>query len=234
MKVKKGKKILIIIGLLLVIILSVIGYLVVSDLKQEAILKQEIVNITNKDLITDNYQIEVKTTGDYAYIEEAIKTYFKKISDSSKLIDNTFNNEKLIEILSVENFQKDGPNFEESYKTLNTAREDLNNAIKTIIDLCNEEAIKNLIDKDKVEDYYYDLYLELMYNENDLKEMDDIKNKMVDTNNEINSFLDKVEDFLNFLKQNSGKWHIEAGQLYFDNNYLVDQYNNYYYAIQNS
>lgn len=234
MKVKKGKKILIIIGLLLVIILSVIGYLVVSDLKQEAILKQEIVNITNKDLITDNYQIEVKTTGDYAYIEEAIKTYFKKISDSSKLIDNTFNNEKLIEILSVENFQKDGPNFEESYKTLNTAREDLNNAIKTIIDLCNEEAIKNLIDKDKVEDYYYDLYLELMYNENDLKEMDDIKNKMVDTNNEINSFLDKVEDVLDFLKQNNGKWHIEAGQLYFDNNYLVDQYNNYYYAIQNS
>lgn len=233
MKKRKGK-IIIIIALIFIITLSIFGYLVISDLKQESLLKQEIVNLTNKDLITDNYQIEVKTTGDYAYIEEAIKTYFKKISDSSKLINNTFNNEKLIEILSVENFQKDGPNFEESYKTLNTARDDLNTSIKTITDLCNEDAIKNLIDKEKVDDYYYDLYLELMYTENDLKEMDDIKNKMIDTNNEINLFLDKIEDVLNFLKENSGKWYVEEGKLYFDNNYLVDQYNNYYYAIQNS
>ena len=49
------------------------------------------------------------------------------------------------------------------YKILDETRENVNDSMKIIIDLCNENTIKDLIDKDKVDNYSYELYLELMY-----------------------------------------------------------------------
>ena len=60
-KVKKTvKKVFIITGVLFAIFAFLIGYLVVKDLKQEELLKQEIINYSNKNLATDNFDITVK------------------------------------------------------------------------------------------------------------------------------------------------------------------------------
>lgn len=48
-------------------------------------------------------------------------------------------------------------------------------AIKNIVHLCEEETIKNLIDQDKVDNYSYELYLQLMYTEEDLKTLKETK-----------------------------------------------------------
>lgn len=230
MKKKKGilKYIFIILGIILVIFSIVIGYLVITDLKQEDLLKKELVNLANKDLLNDNYDIKVKTTGDYAYIEEAVKSYYKKLSDNIKLINSYLNDEELINILSLENISKDKPNFNNSYKILNDTKEKVNKSLTEIINLCNEDTIKNLIDKEKVDDYSYELYLELMYTKDDIEEFNNTKNEMKTIGDNLNTFLDKVEAILNLLKDNSNSWFIENNELYFKTNSLVNKYNSLY------
>lgn len=227
-KKSKLKYIFIIISTLILIFAIIIGYRVIKDLEQEDILKKEIVNITNKDLLTDNYDIEVKTTGDYAYIEEAVKKYFKELSDNVKTINNYLNDENLIYILSAENLKNDGPKFEKSYKILKDTKDKTTSAIQRIIELCKEDTIKDLIDKDKVDDYSYDLYLELMYTKKDLEELKTTQIEIQTISNDLIAFLDKVEQMINMLSTNSDKWYIEKDQLYFETDNLVNQYNKLY------
>lgn len=231
-KNKKNKKtlkiILLMIGIILVIAIAGIAYLTVEDLQQEDLLKKEIVNVSNKELLTDDYSIEVKTTGDYAYIEEAVKKFYQELSTSVKTISQYLNDEKLINILSADNIKADGPAFTNSYKILEETRTNSTQAIETIANLCDEKTIKNLIDKEKVSDYSYDLYLQLMYTEEDLKELQETKQEMETLSVNLNLFLDKVTEMLNMLERNSNAWTIEDGQIYFDNDTLVNEYNQLY------
>lgn len=227
-KKKSKKNIFLIIGVVIAICIAAIAYLVVIDLKQEDLLKKEIVNISNKDLLTDNYDIEVKTTGDYAYVEEAVKKFYKELSDSVKTMNFYLNDEELTNILSAENLASDGPHFQKSYQILEETRKNSTEAIEKIANLCDEETIKNLIDKDKVDSYYYELYQKLMYTKDDLKEFAETKQEMQTLSENLNIFLDKVKEMLNMLENNSNSWIIENGQLYFDTDELVAEYNALY------
>ena len=226
--IQKSKYIFMSIGIILIIFAGVISYLVINDLRQENILKQEIINLSNKDLLTDNYDIKIKTSGDYGYIEEAIKNYYKQLSNSIKIINNYLTDEDLIQILSATNLKNDGPNFNSTHKVLTETRKKTNDAMTTIINLCNEETIKKLINKDKIDNYYYELYLNLMYTKDDLKELITTKNEMQTISDNLNVFLDKVEAMIKVLEANSDYWFIEDNQLYFEKTSLVTEYNNLY------
>ena len=222
------KKILIFIGVIVLIVVALVAYTVVSDLKQEEVLKQEIVNVSNKDILTDNFEVEVKTTGDYAYVEEAVKQYYKDLSDSAKKINYYLNDEELTNILAPENLEKNRPDFAESKELLNEVRQNTTDALNKISDLCEEETIKNLLDKDKVDKYYIDLYEDLMYTDKDLKELQETKQEMDTLSKNLNIFLDKVEEMLTFLETNNNYWYIENNQIYLETEALVEEYNNLY------
>lgn len=222
------KKILIFIGVIVLIVVALVAYTVVSDLKQEEVLKQEIVNVSNKDILTDNFEVEVKTTGDYAYVEEAVKQYYKDLSDSAKKINYYLNDEELTNILAPENLEKNRPDFDENKELLNEVRQNTTDALNKISDLCEEETIKNLLDKDKVDKYYIDLYEDLMYTDKDLKELQETKQEMDTLSKNLNLFLDKVEEMLTFLETNNNYWYIENNQIYLETEALVDEYNNLY------
>ena len=227
-KEKKGKQkhIFIFAGTILVFIAIIISSLVINDTKQRKILKEEIINVTSKDLTKDNYNLKLKTKGDYAYIEKAVKKYFKELSDNIKLINSYLNDEQLIYILSAKNLETDGPNFDNSYKTITNTKENINKAIQKITNLCKEETIKNLIEKEKVNDNSYELYLELMYTKKDLEELTKTKTEIETINNDLNTFLDKVKVMLDMLKENKDNWYIDKEQLYFETSSLVNKYNN--------
>ena len=65
------KKILIFIGVIVLIVVALVAYTVVSDLKQEEVLKQEIVNVSNKDILKDNFDVEVKTDSVKSFMENS-------------------------------------------------------------------------------------------------------------------------------------------------------------------
>ena len=211
-----------------IILVVTCGFIIISNLSQKDILQKEIKAVSKKDLLTDQYDIEITTTGDYAYVEEVIKNYYKELSTSVKIINNYLSDEALIKILSVENIKKDGPIFSNSNDLLTTTRENLDNAMKTIINLCDKKNVKELINKKEVNKHTYNLYLEIMYNEKDLEVLSKTKDDMQVINDDLNLFLDKVETMINMLKDNSKNWYVKDNQLYFKKDNLVKEYNSLY------
>ena len=57
---KTVKTVFIITGILFAIFGFIIGYSVVKDLEQEELLKQEIINYSNKNIATYNFEIKLK------------------------------------------------------------------------------------------------------------------------------------------------------------------------------
>ena len=222
------KKILIGIGIIISIIVCLFGYFIYQDFKQEDVLKREILLLSNKDFLNDNYSVTIKTSGDYAYVENAIKKFYKRLSDDIKSVNYYINDDELLDILSIDNIKKDGPKFNNSYQVLNRSRDKIGKALDDIILLCNEDNVKNLLDKDKVSDYYIDFYRKLMCTEDDLKEFREVRENMEELVKDLNSFFDKIKEILDMLVQNEDSWVIEDGQLYFDKSDLVDKYNRLY------
>lgn len=211
------KKVLIGIGILFVILVTLFIVMVIKDLQQEALLKQEIIDYSNKDLATDNFNIEIKTKGDYAYIEEAVKKYYKKLSDNVKEISSYLNKDEFTKILSPENLIKDHPDFVLSHATVKNVKEKMKNLLGNIEELCDEKTIKDLIDKEKLsdEDYYYELYEKLMYTKKDLKELASVKEEMQQLSMTLTEFLDKIDEILTYLQINNSKIEYKNTGIFF-------------------
>ena len=231
-KYSNGKGILkiflIIIGVVVVLFVGLVVYGVIKDFEQEDILKQEIINYSNMDLANGDYTIYVKTKGDYAYIEEAIKKFYKELSDNVKVINHYMLDEELINLLNPDNLIKGRPSFIKSYAVIEKGRTKVINALNRISKLCEKDTIKNLIDKDKIDDYSYKLYEDLMLTEKDIADLTDTKNKMEYLSKNLGLFFDKEVEILNLFKDNDSSWEYKDGQLYFTTDELVNRYNTFY------
>ena len=227
MKKKKGIKITIIIIITIFILFAgLIIYWVFKDLKQEEVLKQEIINYSNRDLYKDDFQVTVETTGDYAYVEEAVKKYYKQLSDNVKKLEYYLTDDKLSNILSAQNLMMDKPNFTSSHTTIKNAKNNISKSIKQITNLCDEKTIKSLLDKAKLDDeeYYYDLYLQLMYTDQDAKEFAELKKEMGTLSTNLNEFLDKIDEILIFLEKNNSSVKYTKEGVYFNSNATLNEY----------
>lgn len=221
------KGILIGLGVIVVAFIVIIVIAVVGDLKQEEVLKQEIINFSNKDLETGDFTIKVKTTGDYAYVEEAIKKYYKSLSDNVKAINKYFNDEDFIYVLKPSNLAKDKPSYKVSHTKIKTTKENVNKHLKEIDNLCDVKTIENLIDKDKLDDYdyYFDFYMQLMYTDKDKKELKQVREQMDILTKKINEFLDKGEEILQFLEKNDSVVSYANNTIYLNSQSALNEYN---------
>ncbi len=229
MKNKKGiKKIIIGIVIVIVIFLGLIFFMAYKELQEEDILKQEIINYSNKDLATDDYSIEVKTTGDRAYVEEAVKKYYKSLSDSVKAINSYLNDEELTNILTIDSLRNDSPNYTKSHTLISNTKSKVTKELEKISSLCEEDTIKNLIDKDKLSnsEYYYDFYLDLMYTKKDLEIFNSTKEQMETLSNNLNEFLDKIDEILTFLETNANYIEYTDTDIYISDDNILNEYNN--------
>ena len=101
-------------------------------------------------------------------------------------------------------------------------------------ELCTEEKIKNLIDKEKFDDpeYYYDLYLQLMYTEQDLEDLKYIKDEMETLSKTLNDSLDKLDEMITFLQNHDNYVVYEENSFYFTDDQLLAEYNNLILELQ--
>lgn len=214
----KKKTILKYLTLILLILISIIvGYTLTNNKRQEELLKKELIKLVEKDLVIDNYDIKIKTKGEYAKIEKKLKKHYKELSNNIKTINSYLDNQDLINILSLDNIKNNAPNFENSYNLINDVKDKLNSSITIVSNLSSEESIKEILD-DK----------ELDYIKEELKELSNIKEENQIIVDNLNIFLNKVEEILNLLKNNTNNWYIKDNQLYFKTNKLVNEYNNLY------
>lgn len=230
------KKILIGVGLFLVLIIGVIGYIVVTDLKQEEKLKDELeelnmlVNEENIDIDKVKEMLNrTVTTGDYKVVEESFKEYLSDTFNSIFQMMDILNSDKLVSILTAENYQNDGPNFTETKAYITETKNKLEELKNSYYSFLTEEKAMSYIENKGLDSYYVDLYKDEYVG--DMENVSEDKT-VEDSVNQIIEILNVSEEVINFLSENSSSWHIEDNVIVFDTDELSNMYTELINKIQ--
>lgn len=221
------KKIIIVVTVILVAIIGVIGYMVVSDMGQEDKLKTELSEISdlsnaeNIDMDEINKRLDrTVTTGDYAKVEDAFKSYLRDNFDNSIEIADLINDERITTLLTADNYKTDGKDFTESKNYISTTKQKLEEYKEKYSEYMTKEKAMSYIEDKGLDSYYVDLY-EQEY----VGDMDSAKDTTVeDSIDEIISLLDTSEKVLNLLSNNQDTWNVEGDNIVFSNDSIRNQY----------
>lgn len=225
----KNKIIIIVAIVIVAIAVGVVGFIFVNNFNQEKLLRSEIDKISKLDFEKEEIDMEIKTKGDYAKVEQTIKeylnTYATTVKETSKLLEN----EQFSEILTAENYKNDGPDFIKSKEFISFTKDDFNQKINLLIEMTNEEKILKAIEDKNLSQEYIDLYKNIMIGEDgisdDLKETEEA---LKEASKLMNDVLDVEEKVIDMLIKNKGKWKInDNGEIEFSTPALVEEYNKY-------
>lgn len=231
MEVKKSKKhIFIIIGVVILLLLVPIIYGVVKDLKQEDTLKKELdtlYEVTNKEPIDRNevnkiLDRTVTTSSDYKKVEIAYKKYTRDCFSILTDIMDVLEDNRLVEVLTAENYQQDGKDFTKTKKYLKETKEKLQRVIKNYNEYFTEEKAMSYLDKN-LDSYYQDFYKDEVVGNLDKTKEDD---EVISSINDLITLIDQETDVINFLVTNKDAWTIEDSAISFTTDDLIDAYNN--------
>lgn len=226
----KKKKIIVAIVVILVLFAGIVGYITISDLKQEEKLNNELseiidlasVDFNEMDIDKINKKLNSTiTTGDYAVVEKSFKSYIKDAFNSLFQIVDLLEDEKITTLLTTENYSQDGKDFLNSkqyiadmIQKLNTYKEDYHKYI-------NKEKAMSYIENKGLDSYYTDLY-EQEYigdvNSIDLTELDNSIDELI-------SILKMENEVLTILSDNPNSWAIQGKNIVFSDNNILDKYN---------
>lgn len=234
-----GKKILIgcvaFVGAIFLIFGIIVTVFVVSDFKQEDKLDSELDEIYDLAWNTENMDFNeinkrlnrTVTKDDYAVVERAMKKYISDIIESDLRIMELLDNEKILNVLTTENYEKDGPNFFQSQKLIGQMRSDFQECRQVHINLTTEAQMMSYIEACNLSNYYEDFYRERM---NPLKDWDS-DGTVEESLTYMIQLMDLYEDILCFLSDNQGHWEIENDHINFDSDALAGQYNELLYKL---
>lgn len=222
------KKIFIGIGIIVAIIVAIIAFMVVSDLKQESKLKEEmayideLVNKENVDKDEVDKVLERTTTKkDYQVVEKAYKNYLKDCFDNMLKIADILQDERITKSLTAENYKEDGPNFTQTKEYLLETKSQLEEYKTKYAEFFTEEKAMSYINDKGLDSYYTDLYKNEIIGDIE-KEGED---KTVENSiNDVIEMLHTSEDVINFLSTNRNSWSIEDNNIVFTKDSLTDKY----------
>ena len=221
------KKIIIAVVVIVALIIGVLGYMVISDMGQEDKLKTELSEINDLanaetiDMDEINKRLDrTVTTGDYAKVEEAFKSYLRDNFDNSIEIADLINDERITTLLTADNYKTDGKDFTESKNYISTTKQKLEECKEKYSEYMTKEKAMSYIEDKGLDSYYVDLY-EQEY----VGDMDSAKDTTVeDSIDEIISLLDTSEKVLNLLSNNQDTWNVEGDNIVFSNDSIRNQY----------
>ena len=222
------KKILIIIAIIIIVALGTIGYIVFTDIKQEEKLMTELNEISdlenseNINMDDVNQRLDrIVTTGDYAIVEDSFKSYLRENFDNTMQIAEILNDEKIVNILTAQNYKEDGKDFVNTKEYIRTTREKLENCKTKYVEFFTEEKAMSYINNKGLDSYYIDLYKEEFVG--DIENTGDTKT-VEDSINEIIEILNISEETINLLSENKNSWEIQGENIVFSNDSLSEKY----------
>lgn len=223
------KKILIIVGIIILIVIGVIAYFVITDLQQEDKLTaelQEISNLVNSqdvDIDQINERLDrTVTRGDYAVVEQSFKQYLKDNFDVSMKIADILNDEKLTTILTADNYKQDGKDFIETKNYISTTREQLETYKTEYKDFFTEDKVMSYINDKNLDSYYTDLYKQELVGDIESDNETEVVESAI---NDVIGILDIYEEVINFLVDNQNSWNVQDDTIEFTSESLQNQYN---------
>lgn len=187
-------------------------------------LKSEATALSKLDVGSDRYNGKIKTGGDYVLVEKTIKEYMDNyavlLQDTLKIKED----DKFTKVLSYENYEKDGPDFIESFKYLTDERTTFNNNIDKLLKMAEENEIIKY-GEDRISDpYYLSLYEELILSDNMKDKFWSSKDSLVTTRDDINKKIDQSISALTLLATNKNFWKLEDGEIKLLSQNLYDNY----------
>ena len=222
------KKVLIVLLIIIVIALVGVGYFVFTDMQQEEKLKTELselndlVNAENINMDAVNEKLDRRiTTGDYEKVEDAYKSYLRDNFDNSIQIANILNDEKIITLLTVENYESDGKDFTESKEYITNTKTTLEECKNKYTEFLTEEKAMSYINNKGLDSYYTDLYKDEFIGDMSSATQDTTVQTSID---EIITILNTSEEVLNLLSENQNSWEIDGENISFNNESLSNEY----------
>ena len=203
-----------------------IGFLVIRDKTLENTLKNEINSLRDLDITKDRYNTKIKTRGNYAIVERAIKTYLDDYAVNLQKVLGILNDDEFTSLLLAENYSDD-LEFKDEFLFIEKTRESFNNKINELIEDCDKDNIKDYIYTKLVDPYYIALYEKLMLDDNVSREMIESKELLEKTKDRVNLILDTAEEIFSFLKKHKEEWVVEDGEVKFKTQALLNEYNGY-------
>ena len=212
---KKKWIILLVIGVILLLgILGFLAYNTVSKLQQKSKLTMEMNEIAT--IIASNEYTEESinkrldsrvTKGDYGKVENAAKSYLKDVIQLNLELIDLIKDDRIGNMLTVENYEEDGPEFTNTKTYLDTTIQRLEEMKKDYAEYMSEEKIMSYIEKENVDEDYQELYKTVM-GESQYEEITASLNELIDV-------LNKSNDIIDFLKENAGSWIIQDDPIAF-------------------
>lgn len=223
------KKILIIVGIIILIVIGVIAYFVITDLQQEDKLTAELQEISN---LVNNQNVDIDqinerldrtvTRGDYAVVEQSFKQYLKDNFDVSMKIADILNDEKLTTILTADNYKQDGKDFVETKNYISTTRDQLETYKTEYKDFFTEDKVMSYINDKNLDSYYTDLYKQELVGDIESDNETEVVEIAI---NDVIGILDIYEEVINFLVDNQNSWNVQDDTIEFTSESLQNQYN---------
>ena len=224
------KKILIAGGVVVVLLVLLFAVLIIKDLNQEEKLRQELneidslINFDEFDYDKVNERLgKTISSGDYLVVEKAAKKYLKDTIDITLNYVNLVTDEQFSNVLTLENYQEDGPDFINTKLYIKNTKEQIEDNKNKILNQFNNETVLSYIENKNLDSYYIDFYKSLAFS----SEAEITKNKQEIEQN-INVIIDTLnvyDEVINFLITNKNDWIIEGEYIVFSNEEIHDQYN---------
>lgn len=225
------KKVGILISVVILCVTLVVGYLTIVYTYQEYRLKEEINKLSVLDISKDKFNTKYVTLGDYRIVEKSIKEYLNEYASCMQEINSLVNNNKITKLLSYDNLNTE--NYNDSIDYVNNSLDIINKDIDKLIDLREEESIRNYILKYDLDKYYVDLYNDYMFSDEISSKFNLDSDYLLKYREAINTKLSACSDVFKFLNENSDdNYSFEDGEIKFKTNELLDQYNQYIELIK--
>lgn len=222
-KVSKGVLItIIIIAILIIFAGAVFGIFTVDKMnkeKQEKILSDEVISMYTSQKVNT----EIKTTGKFAKVESAIKTYYTEYVNTSKDLIDIYSQNLLNNSLTADNISSDGPEFKKTKDNINKIKDIESSTINKYNELISDEYINNKAKELNLNDYYTNLFISEI---NDSLRVKEDVDKIKTITEEYDKWMEKIEEILNFLTENKANWKVSGSNLMFTSTTLVTNYNN--------
>lgn len=190
------------------------------------LLKKEITSLSKLDISVDKINKDSKTYFKYRIVENTIKDFLNDYSYKINEVYEFVDDDKLIKILSYDNYLNDGPEFKDSKYYLVDSKIKFNNIINELEKILEEDNIKKLIRNKVTNEYYITLYDKMIFSDEFNEQFENNRIFLKELRDKYNNIYDTSLEVLNFLSLYNDSWKLENGEIKFINNDLLNYYNN--------
>ncbi|MBQ2836478.1 MAG: hypothetical protein IJE68_06575 [Clostridia bacterium] len=226
----ENKKTKIAIVILIALIIALIGlsyFYSQFNTLQLSLLTEEVNKILQTNLIDDKIDLNVKTEKDYAEVEKAIKEYLSHLKNIHVEMKELVLGINPNSIFSTENVQD--KKMDEIDNIIKEYKEKSQNLIKECEELVTEQEILKStenIDVSVRNDYYINVYKEIMLSEVMQKQYQDLEEEVKNEKARLYEKLNKLEKIKVFLEENEDSWIIKNDKIQFTNLFRMTEYYN--------